>query len=90
MIIIIIQKDKYIDSYSRELTDAQQQYIVKEKELLSIVETLRGFRKILLGQKLRLYTDHNTIICRYFNTDRLLWWWLILEEYGLDIEYIKG
>ena len=69
---VIIQKDKYIDSYSRKLTDAQQQYIVKEKELLSIVETLRDFRTILLGQKLRLYTDHNTITCKYFNTDRLL------------------
>ena len=25
-----------------------------------------------------------------FNTDRMLWWILILEEYGPDIEYILG
>ena len=25
-----------------------------------------------------------------FNTDRVLRWRLILEEYGTDIEYIKG
>ena len=25
-----------------------------------------------------------------FNTGRVLWWRLILEEYGHDIEYIKG
>ena len=26
----------------------------------------------------------------FFNTDRVLIWRLILEEYGLDIEYILG
>ena len=25
-----------------------------------------------------------------FNTDIVLWWRLILEEYGQDIEYITG
>ena len=35
-----------------------------EKELLSIVETLKSFRTILLGQKLRIYTDHKTVHVR--------------------------
>ena len=29
-------------------------------------------------------------MCITFNADRVLRWWLILEKYGLDIEYIKG
>ena len=29
-------------------------------------------------------------MCKYLNTDRELIWRLILEEYGPDIEYVKG
>ena len=28
--------------------------------------------------------------CKNFNTDWVLWWVLILEEYGPDIKYILG
>ena len=61
-----------------------------ERELLSIIETLKEFRTILIGQKLRIYTDHKNLRCNIFNTDRVLNWRIIVEEYGTDIEYIKG
>ena len=48
-----------------------------------------GFRTILLGQKLRIHTDHKNLTCENFNTNRVLRWRLIFEEYGPDIEYIK-
>ena len=60
------------------------------RALLSIVETLQYFRTILLGQNLRIYTDYKNLTCKNFNTNRVLIWRLILEEYGPDIEYIKG
>ena len=28
-------------------------------------------------------------MCKNFNTDRVLWWRLILEQYGPGIEYIR-
>ena len=37
-----------------------------------------------------MYTDNENLICKDINTDRVLRWRLILEEYGPDIEYIKG
>ena len=54
----IIQKVKPIAFYSIKPTDPQQRYTVIERELLSTVETLKEFRTISLGQKLRIYTDH--------------------------------
>ena len=47
------------------------------------------FRTKLLGQKLRIYTDHKNLTCNFFNTDRVLRWRLILEDYDPYIEYIK-
>ena len=55
---VVVQKGKLIAFYSIQLTYSQQQYTVTERELLSIVEILKEFRTILIGQKLRIYTDH--------------------------------
>ena len=87
---IISQKGKLITFYSRKLTDAQQRFRVTKRGLISIVETLKEFRKIILGQRLRIYTDHKNLTCKHFNTNIVLRWRLILEDYGPYIEYIKG
>ena len=64
--------------------------MIIEREILSIVENLKESRTILIGQKLWIYTDNKSLTCLIFNNNRVLIWRLILEEYGLDIEYIKG
>ena len=56
-----------------------------EREILSIVETIKEFRTILIGQKLRIYNNNKNLTCKCFNTDRVLIWRLILEEYSPDI-----
>ena len=58
---VISQKGKPIAFYSREMNSAQQNYTITEKELLSIVETLKEFRNILLGHQITVYTDHKNI-----------------------------
>ena len=87
---VISQKGKPIAFYIRKRTNAQQWYTVTEGELLSSVETLKDFRTILLVQKLRIYTNHKNLTHIFLNTDRVLRWRLIIEEYGPDIEYTKG
>ena len=52
--------------------------------------TLKGFITILIGQKLIIYTYHKNLTCNNCNTNRVLICRLILENYGPDIEYIKG
>jgi hypothetical protein len=56
---LIMQEGKPLAFYSRKLSSAQTHYIRGEQELLrSIVETLKEFRNILLGQQVIVHTDH--------------------------------
>ena len=64
---VISQKGKPIAFYSRKMKGVQQNYNTTEKELLSIVETLREFCNILLGHQIILYTDHKNITYNFFN-----------------------
>ena len=86
----ISQEGKPIAFYSRKLNPAQTRYTTTERELLSIVETLKEFKTILYGQQLNVYTDHANLTYKNFNTDRVLRWRLFLEEYGPILHYIKG
>lgn len=87
---VISQDGKPIAFYSRKLNPAQTRYTTTERELLSIVETLKEFRNILLGQKIVVHTDHKNLTCKNFNTERVIRWRLLLEEYGPELRYIKG
>ena len=87
---VISQKGKPIAFYTRKLNPAQTRYTTTERELLSIVETLKEFRTILLGQKITVYTDHKNLTHKNFNTERVMRWRLILEEYGPELRYVKG
>jgi hypothetical protein len=66
----ISQNGKPVVFYSRKLQPAQTRYTTTEQELLSIVETLKEFRNILLGQKIKVYTDHENLTYKSFNSDR--------------------
>ncbi len=87
---VISQNGQPIAFYSRKLNPAQTRYTTTERELLFIVETLKEFQNILLGQKIRIYTDHKNLTYKTFNTERVMRWRLILEEYGPELVYVKG
>ena len=87
---VISEDGKPVAFYSRKLNDAQTRYTTTERELLSIVETLKEYRNILLGHQIKVYTDHKNLVYKHFNTERVMRWRLILEEYGPELIYIKG
>ena len=55
-----------------------------------MVGTLKDFRNILLGQQIKVYTDHKNLTCKKLNTERVMQWRLILEDNSPELNYIQG
>mmetsp|Transcript_18443 Transcript_18443/g.31304 ORF Transcript_18443/g.31304 Transcript_18443/m.31304 type:complete len:1093 (-) Transcript_18443:1517-4795(-) len=76
--------------FSRKLTGPQTRYTTTEKELLAIVCTLNEFRSMLFGAKINIYTDHLNLTYSNFNTQRVLRWRVLLEEFQCNWYYLPG
>ena len=69
---------------------AQVNYTTTARKLLFIVETLKEFRNILIGQQIKVYTDHKNLTFKIFDTEQLMRWRLIFGEYSHERIYIQG
>jgi hypothetical protein len=85
--------ERLIACYSKTLGDAQRRYSATEKELVAVIESIKRFRHLLLGNSFILRTDHKPILflfkTRNLNS-KMMRWALFLQEYCFDIEYLKG
>jgi len=88
--VVITQDGKPLAFHSRKMNKAQQNYTTGKQELLSIVETLKEFRNILLGQKAIIHTNHMNIVCGNLTNDRIVRWRLLPEEFGPEHRHIAG
>ena len=89
---VISQDSRPIAHFSRTLNSAQKNYTVTDKELLSIVEVLKEYRSILYGHTINVYTDHKNLTHSNTQTvsQRIMRWRLVIEEFGVNLIYIKG
>ena len=87
----IFQDGAPVAFFSRKLNSAQRNYTTGEKEILSVVETLKEFHTLLYGcQTINVHTDHKNNIFTKQSNQRVLRWRLFLEDYGINLQYIKG
>lgn len=84
---VVSQDGKPITFFSRIFNDTQTRYTTTEQDLLAIVETLKNFRNILLGQQLTVHTDHTNLTYTHtdFSSHRVLRQRLVIEEFGAEI-----
>jgi hypothetical protein len=85
-----MQEGKPLNFNSRKLNSAHTCNTTGEQELLSIVETLKELRDILLGQQVIVHTDHLNILYGKLSNDRITRWRILLEEYGPQYVHIAG
>jgi len=88
--VVVSQDGKPIAFHSRKLNPAQTRCTTVERELLSTAETLKECRNMLLGQEIEVFTDHKNPVCKHFNTERVMRWRLLLEEFGPKLTCVKG
>jgi len=69
---VVSQEGKPIAFCSRKLNPAQTRCTISERELLSIAETLKEHRNMLLGQHIEVFTDHKNPVHKHFNTERVM------------------
>ncbi|XP_042012143.1 uncharacterized protein LOC121760564 [Salvia splendens] len=89
-----IELKSYIIFYaSKTLNQAQMNYDVTEKEMLSVVFAFEKFRPYLLGSKVIVYTDHAAIkylLAKKESKPRLIRWVLLLQEFDWEAVDKKG
>ena len=88
---VISQNNKPIAFFSRILIKPQRNYTTNEKELLAIVEFLKQFRGIILGNEIKVLSDHKNLVyvATLSESQRVMRWRLILKEFGPNIQHIS-
>ena len=90
----VLMQDKKIIAYeSRKLNSAELNYPVHEKELLAVIHSLKAWRHYLLGVRLKIQIDHESLkylLIQPHLSRRQCRWMEFLQEFDFDIEFIKG
>jgi hypothetical protein len=88
--LCIMQDCKPIAYYSKKLNNAKRNYSTVDKELLSIVMTLREFWSMFLGAELHIHTDHKNILHIGDSSQCRLQWISYVDEYGPKLHNVEG
>lgn len=92
---VLLQKGKPIIYASRKLTETEVRYSQLEKEFLAIVFAVKRFRRLIIGTRCSIETDHQPIL-RLMEKRidqlpvRIQRWMLAIQAYDLPVKHISG
>ena len=85
----IIQEGRSVAYFSRKLTKSQQNYSTIEKEMLSIVATLKEYQGMLLSANIHVFTDHKNLTFNTLKMQHVLHWRTKIEQFSPMLHYIE-
>ncbi len=77
----IIQEGRPVAYFSCKLTRSQQNYTTMEKEMHSIIETLKVFQGMLLGADICVFMDHKNLMFDTLKPQCMLHWHTKLKSF---------
>ncbi len=86
----IIQEGRPVSYFLQKLTKSQQNYTMMEKEILSIIATLKNFWSVLLGANIHVFTDHKNLLFDTLKMQCVLRWRTKFEEFSPMLHYIES
>ncbi len=76
-----------------EFVQTQKSTIASQNAILAVIYCLEHFREIILGYKIRVWTNHTAIQNRFKYKNlrgHLARWFVTLQNYEINFEYIPG
>ncbi|KAG0437389.1 Retrovirus-related Pol polyprotein from transposon 17.6 [Dictyocoela muelleri] len=87
----LTQNGKVIAFFSSKLSDVETRYSIVDKEFYSIYKSLIHFRQIILGQKIKVFTDNrNVTYFKKHNNNMIFRWLSDLDEFYYEVKNISG
>lgn len=90
---VLLQLDRPVAFFSRQLLPAERNYPVHDRELLAIVAALRNWRHYLVGRHFIIQSDHQPLQFLKSQRDlnsRQARWLSFLGDFDFSIDYIRG
>ncbi len=84
----IIQEGRPVAYFLQKLTKSQQNYTTMDKEMLSIVATLKEFWGMLLRADIHIVTDHKNLMFDTLKMQHVLHWRTEIEGFSPILHYI--
>ena len=88
-----MQEGKPLAFYSqKKLTTVHRNYTTTEKELFSIVKTLKEFWNILLGYEIKVFRDHQNLTYEptMSISQRVQRWRSLIQEFDVTLLFIAS
>jgi hypothetical protein len=87
---VLLQDDHVVAYASRRLRKQEAQYLTRDLELATVVQSLKIWKHYLMGKRCELYTDHESL--KYILTQsnlnlRQRRWLELIKDYDLRINY---